>query len=168
MHWCTRAWTALVVFYCTATITPLTRRPAFAEGTIRVLAFPGSSHVPIVHPAVALERLPEPPDVMACVRAMSYTCIQRKTAVYLDSLNRMDRIRLLGDIITVVRTKPFDARTPAINERLLDARGHNTVLSLSVLVDAVVRDIFKGHVLRISFPNIAGLGAPYGYPVKYK
>ncbi|VVC31100.1 Protein of unknown function DUF1676, partial [Cinara cedri] len=127
-----------------------------------------SSHVPIVRPTAEREPGPEPPDMEACLRAVSYTCLQRKTAVYLDALNRLDRIRLLGDFVTAVRTEPVDPRKTAISERLLDARGHNTVLSLSVLVDAVVRDILKSHVLRISFPDIADFGTSRGYPAENK
>lgn len=147
-----RVCAALVAFHC-------------AEAAIRVLAIPKPSRAPAVRPDVEPERRDaEPPDMMACLRAMSYTCLQRKTAVYLDALNRMDRIRLLGDFVTAVRTEPVDARTPAISEQLLHARGHNTVLSLSVLVDTVVRDIVRGHVLRISFPDMADFGAFRRYP----
>lgn len=152
MHYWTRVCAALVAFH-------------YAEAAIRVLAFPKPSHVPAVRPEFEPDRRDaELPDMMACLRAMSYTCLQRKTAVYLDALNRMDRIRLLGDFVTAVRTEPVDARTPAISERLLDARGHNNVLSLSVLVDNVVRDIVRGHVLRISFPDMADFGPSRGYP----
>lgn len=136
-----------------------------ADGAIRVLAYPRSSHVPIIHPATEDDDRPEVPDMMACLRAMSYTCVQRKTAVYLDTLNRRDRIRLLGDFITAVRVRPVDAEAPAITERLLDARSFNSIWSLSVLVDSVFRSIVQDHVIKISFPWIAGLGVPaYGSP----
>lgn len=128
---------------------------------IRVLAVPkpppGSTAPAGPEPAE-----PEAPDMMECLRAMSYTCVQRKTAVYLDALNRLDRIRLLGDFVTAVRTRPIRSRSPAISERLLDARGLNNVVSLSVLVNAVVGDIVQDHVLKISFPRIVDLGLPYG------
>lgn len=156
MHW-TRVWTALIALHCGA--TPLIRRRAAVDGAIRVLAFPKSSHVPIVHPAVERGE-PPAPDMWTCLRAMSYKCVQRKTAVYLDALNRLDRIRLLGDFVTAVRTRPVDAETPAVNENLLNARGFNDVISLSVLVDSVVRNMVQDHVLRISFPNIANFWSP--------
>lgn len=154
-HW-TRVWTALVALHCTACTAP-----PLAEGAIRVLAFPKSSHIPIFHPTDEDGRTPETPDMVACLLAMSYTCLQRKTVVYLDALNRLDRIPLLGDFVTAVRTRPVDTRTPTIDERLLDARGFNNVLSLSVLVDSVFRNIVKDHALRISFPRIVGLGEAF-------
>ncbi|KAL5233794.1 hypothetical protein ACI65C_001204 [Semiaphis heraclei] len=127
---------------------------------IRVLAFPKP---PPESTSLGPEPAePEAPDMMECLRAMSYTCVQRKTAVYLDALNRLDRIRLLGDFVTAVRTRPVRSRSPAISERLLDARGLNNVVSLSVLVNAVVGDIVQDHVLKISFPRIVDLGLPYG------
>jgi len=127
---------------------------------IRVLAFPKPPAESTVAGPEPTE--PEAPDMMACLRAMSYTCVQRKTAVYLDALNRLDRIRLLGDFVTAVRTRPVRSWSPAISERLLDARGLNNVVSLSVLVNAVVGDIVQDHVLKISFPRIVDLGLPYG------
>lgn len=142
-------------------------RSAVAEAApIRVLAYPKSSHVPVFHPAAEDDDDDnDRPDMMACVRALSYTCVQRKTAVYLDALNRRDRIRLLGDFVTAVRVRPVDPDAPAISERVLDARGFHSVLSLSVLVDSVFRSIVRDHVVKISFPWIAGLGVPaYGSP----
>jgi len=148
------AWTALVALHWAICSS--------AEASaIRVLAFPKpppDSAAPGPEPAE-----PEAPDMMACLRAMSYTCVQRKTAVYLDALNRLDRIRLLGDFVTAVRTRPVQSRSPAISEPLLDARGLNNVVSLSVLVNAVVGDIIQDHVLKISFPRIVDLGSPYGF-----
>lgn len=144
-------WTALVAFYWAIVSSS-------AEGSvIRVLAFPKSPST-----SSAPEPEPEAPDMIACLRAMSYTCVQRKTAVYLDALNRLDRIRLLGDFVTAVRTRPVRSRSPAISEQLLQARGLNNVVSLSVLVNAVVGDIVQDHVLKISFPRIVDLGLPYG------
>jgi len=142
-------WTAVVALHCAA-------RPV--DGAIRVLAFPRKSDAP---PAVTWdgddgERRPDAPDMAACLMAMSYTCVQRKTVVYLDALNRLHRIPVLGGFVTAVRTRPVDGRTPAISERLLDARGFNDVLSLSVLVDSVVRSIVHEHALKISFPWVAG------------
>uniref|UniRef100_A0A2S2PL72 Uncharacterized protein n=1 Tax=Schizaphis graminum TaxID=13262 RepID=A0A2S2PL72_SCHGA len=144
-------WTVLVALYWAIVSST-------AEGSaIRVLAFPKSPSTSSVP-----EPEPEVPDMIACLRAMSYTCVQRKTAVYLDALNRLNRIRLLGDFVTAVRTRPVRSRSPAISEQLLDARGFNNVVSLSVLVNAVVGDIVQDHVLKISFPRIADLGLPYG------
>lgn len=146
-------WTALVALHWAISSSA-------EASTIRVLAFPKpppESTTPGPEPAE-----PEAPDMMECLRAMSYTCVQRKTAVYLDALNRLDRIRLLGDFVTAVRTRPVRSRSPAISERLLDARGLNNVVSLSVLVNAVVGDIVQDHVLKISFPRIVDLGLPYG------
>jgi len=146
-------WTALVALHWAISSSA-------EASTIRVLAFPKpppESTAPGPEPAE-----PEAPDMMACLRAMSYTCVQRKTAVYLDALNRLDRIRLLGDFVTAVRIRPVRSRSPAISERLLDARGLNNVVSLSVLVNAVVGDIVQDHVLKISFPRIVDLGLPYG------
>lgn len=162
MHW-THVLTALVALHCART-PALIRRPAAAEGAIRVLVFPRSPHMPPVHPAEDRDDRPEAPDMVACLRAMSYTCLQRKTAVYLDALNRLDRIRLLGDFITAVRTRPVDSKTPTISENLLEARGLNNVFSLSVLVNWVVQNMVRDHALRISFPRIAGLGEPYRDP----
>uniref|UniRef100_A0A2S2R0H5 Uncharacterized protein n=1 Tax=Sipha flava TaxID=143950 RepID=A0A2S2R0H5_9HEMI len=155
MHW-TLAWTALVMLHCAGT-------PLVADGAIRVLAFPRSPLVPSYeHPADARDDRPEPPDMVACLLAVSYTCLQRKTAVYLDALNRMHRIRLLGDFVTAVRTRPVRSGAPAISEGLLEARGLNDVLSLSAVVDSVVRDMVRDHAIKISFPRIAGLGGePY-------
>lgn len=156
MHWTRVVWTALVALHCVAAPRP-------ARAAIRVLAFPKSSHVPIVHPTSEDgDGRPGAPDMLECLMAMSYTCVQRKTAVYLDALNRLDRIRLLGDFVTAVRTRPVDGKTTAISEPVLDARGFNNVLSLSFLVDSVFRDMLKSHALRISFPRIADFGAPYG------
>lgn len=148
-------WTAVVALLCAGHATA----PPAVDGAIRVLAFPARTSETAVVPREDDERRPEAPDMLACLMAMSYTCVQRKTLVYLDALNRLHRIPLLGEFVTAVRTRPVDDRTPAINERLLDARGFNDVLSLSVLVDSVVRSIVKDHALKITFPKIAGLTA---------
>lgn len=159
MHW-TRVWTALVALHCAG--APLTRRPATAEAAIRVLAFPRWPRVPFARTADGRDDPPEAPDMVACLLAGSYTCLQRKTAVYLDALNRLDRIRLLGDFVTAVRTRPVDSGTPAISESLLEARGLNNVLSLSVLVNSVVQNMVRDHAIKISFPRIPGLTEPFG------
>lgn len=127
---------------------------------IHVVAVPKSTHVPIVHPVN--ESRPEAPNMIECLWFLSYTCVQRKTAVYLDALNRMDQIPLVGDFVTAVRTQPVDDDSPAISENLLEARGFNSVLSLSYLVNSVVQSIVREHALRISFPRLAELGASYG------
>lgn len=127
---------------------------------IHVVAVPKSSHVPIVHPVH--DSRPQTPDMIACLWSLSYTCVQRKTAVYLDALNRMDQIPLVGDFVTAVRTQPVDDNSPAISENLLEARGFNSVLSLSYLVNSVVQSIVREHTLKISFSRLAELGASYG------
>jgi len=153
----TRLWTAVVALRCVA-------RPA--DAAIRVLAFPRTRDArpaQVTRDGGGGERPPEAPDLAACLMAMSYTCLQRKTVVYLDAVNRLSSIPVLGGFVTAVRTRPVDGRAPAISERLLDARGFDDVVSLSVLVDSVVRSIVREHALRISFPWIATLAGDEDY-----
>lgn len=141
MHW------TLVALHWWAAVAVAAASPA-----IRVLAFPRS---PSDATAAVAEDRPPPPDVVPCLRAMSYTCLQRKTVVYLDRLNRLDSVPLLGGFVTAVRTRPVDRLAPRIDERLLDSRGFRDVLSLSFLVDAVVRSMVRDHALRVRFPGLS-------------
>lgn len=41
-----------------------------------------------------------------CLMRLSVPCVQRKLLLFLDRLGRMERFRLLGDFLTVVRVEP--------------------------------------------------------------
>jgi len=44
-----------------------------------------------------------------CVLRLSVPCIQRKLMLFLDRLGRIDKFRLLGDFLSVVRVEPRNA-----------------------------------------------------------
>jgi hypothetical protein len=41
-----------------------------------------------------------------CLLRLSVPCVQRKLLLFIDRLGRMERFRLLGDFLTVVRVEP--------------------------------------------------------------
>ena len=61
-----------------------------------------------------------------CLLRLSVPCVQRKLLLFLDRLGRMERFRLLGDFLTVVRVEPRhgEARQHVLGEcRCRGSRG---------------------------------------------
>ncbi|KAK3921149.1 Envelope glycoprotein E [Frankliniella fusca] len=88
-----------------------------------------------------------------CLLRLSVPCVQRKLLLFLDRLGRMERFRLLGDFLTVVRVEPRsgEARRIVLDE---DA----DVTDLAGMVDRLVDDFFATHVLRFSLPGTLRVG----------
>jgi hypothetical protein len=89
-----------------------------------------------------------------CIKEFSFTCVQRKVLVFFDRLGRMESINLLGDFISVVKTRRDT--TPRITEEGLKARlypGGNVQSDMDTLMDLVADRFFSSHVLRVRLPS---------------
>jgi hypothetical protein len=98
-----------------------------------------------------------------CITEFSFTCVQRKVLVFFDRLGRMDSFNLLGDFISVVRTRPDT--TPRITEEGLKARlypGGNVDSDMDTLMDLVADRFFSSHTLRIKLPAWTEATVPGG------
>ncbi|XP_034254401.1 uncharacterized protein LOC117653115 [Thrips palmi] len=88
-----------------------------------------------------------------CLLRLSVPCVQRKLLLFLDRLGRMERFRLLGDFLTVVRVEP---RHGEARQHVLDEDAD--VTDLAGMVDRLVDDFFDTHVLRFSLPGTLRVG----------
>ncbi|XP_052131650.1 uncharacterized protein LOC127751714 [Frankliniella occidentalis] len=88
-----------------------------------------------------------------CLLRLSVPCVQRKLLLFLDRLGRMERFRLLGDFLTVVRVEPRNGEARRI---VLDEEAD--VTDLAGMVDRLVDDFFDTHVLRFSLPGTLRVG----------
>ena len=89
-----------------------------------------------------------------CITEFSFTCVQRKVLVFFDHLGRMESFNLLGDFITVVKTRRDT--TPRITENGLKARlypGGNAESDMDTLMDLVADRFFSSHILRVRLPS---------------
>ena len=89
-----------------------------------------------------------------CITEFSFTCVQRKVLVFFDRLGRMESFNLLGDFISVVKTRRDT--TPRITEEGLKARlypGGNVESDMDTLMDLVADRFFSTHVLRVRLPS---------------
>jgi len=89
-----------------------------------------------------------------CISEFSFTCVQRKVLVFFDRLGRMESFNLLGDFISVVKTRRDT--TPRITEDGLKARlypGGNVESDMDTLMDLVADRFFSSHVLRVKLPS---------------
>ena len=89
-----------------------------------------------------------------CIKEFSFTCVQRKVLVFFDRLGRMESINLLGDFISVVKTRRDT--TPRITEEGLKARlypGGNVQSDMDTIMDLVAHRFFSSHVLRVRLPS---------------
>lgn len=89
-----------------------------------------------------------------CITEFSFTCVQRKVLVFFDRLGRMENFNLLGDFISVVKTRRDT--TPRITEDGLKARlypGGNVQADMDTLMDLVADRFFSSHVLRVRLPS---------------
>ncbi|XP_065200460.1 uncharacterized protein LOC135831696 isoform X2 [Planococcus citri] len=91
-------------------------------------------------------------DILNCFSTLSYVCFQKKILIYLDSLNRVDRINLFGGYLSFVRISK--GLTPPITEQLLASRHISDESTLSNLLKEVFEDFVETHVLRITVPVI--------------
>lgn len=91
-------------------------------------------------------------DILHCFGSLSYACFQKKIIVYLDSLNRVDRINLFGGYVSFVRLAP--APSAPITEQLLASRRVTDRASLAALLRDLYDDFFDSHLLRITVPGI--------------
>jgi hypothetical protein len=88
-----------------------------------------------------------------CMTEFSFTCVQRKVLVFFDRLGRMDSFNLLGNFVSVVRTRRDT--TPQITEYGLKARlysGGNVESDMDSLMDLVADRFFSTHILRVRLP----------------
>lgn len=89
-----------------------------------------------------------------CITEFSFTCVQRKVLVFFDRLGRMESFNLLGNFISVVKTRRDT--TPRITEDGLKARlypGGNVESDMDTLMDLVADRFFSSHVLRVRLPS---------------
>jgi len=110
-------------------------------------------------PTVKEEEEPENPAVALsgmysdCITEFSFACVQRKILVFFDRLGRMESYNLLGDFLSIVRTRPNT--TPRITEEGLKARlypGGNAESDMDSLMDLVAERFFSSHTLRVRLP----------------
>ncbi|KAK9501344.1 hypothetical protein O3M35_012080 [Rhynocoris fuscipes] len=83
-----------------------------------------------------------------CVLSFSFPCIQRKTLLFIERLGRSTVYPLIGNFITLVRTKPLDEPQLA-EDKLRYLKGDQ----LADMVDTAVTDFFQNHVFRMQLPN---------------
>jgi hypothetical protein len=98
-----------------------------------------------------------------CITEFSFSCVQRKFLVFFDRLGRMESFNLLGDFISVVRTRPDT--TPRITEDGLKARlysGGNVESDMDSLMDLVADRFFGSHILRVRLPAWTEASVPGG------
>lgn len=98
-----------------------------------------------------------------CITEFSFTCVQRKVLVFFDRLGRMENFNLLGDFMSVVRTRPDT--TPRITEDGLKARlytGGNIESDMDSLMDLVADRFFSSHILRVRLPAWTEASVPGG------
>lgn len=94
-------------------------------------------------------------DILNCFSTLSYACFQKKILIYLDSLNRVDRINLFGGYLSFVRVSQGLTQPVApITEQFLASRHINDENTLSNLLKDVFEDFVATHVLRITVPVI--------------
>lgn len=96
-----------------------------------------------------------------CMSEFSFTCVQRKVLVFFDRLGRMDSFNLLGDFVSVVRTRRDT--TPQITEDGLKARlysGGNVESDMDSLMDLVADRFFSSHILRVRLPSWTEASVP--------
>lgn len=101
-----------------------------------------------------------------CMSEFSFTCVQRKVLVFFDRLGRMDSFNLLGDFVSVVRTR--HDTTPQITEDGLKARlysGGNVESDMDSLMDLVADRFFSSHILRVRLPAWTEASVPGGVGV---
>jgi hypothetical protein len=88
-----------------------------------------------------------------CISEFTFSCVQRKVLVFFDRLGRMDSFDLLGDFVSVVRTRPDT--TPKITEDGLKARlysGGDVESDMESLMDLVADRFFSSHIMRVRLP----------------
>ncbi|XP_065213077.1 uncharacterized protein LOC135840453 isoform X2 [Planococcus citri] len=92
-----------------------------------------------------------------CLFRLSFKCVQQKILVALDQFSRMKSINLLGDLLSIVRTKR--ELGPVIRESELEARLNpdDATNSLSALLEYNLERFLQQHVLRVTLP--AGMTA---------
>jgi hypothetical protein len=98
-----------------------------------------------------------------CITEFSFACVQRKILVFFDRLGRMESFNLLGDFISIVRTRPDT--TPRITEDGLKARlypGGNVESDMDSLLDLVADRFFSSHILRVRLPAWTEASVPGG------
>jgi hypothetical protein len=96
-----------------------------------------------------------------CITEFSFACVQRKVLVFFDRLGRMDSFNLLGDFVSVVRTRRDT--TPQITEDGLKARlyaGGNVESDMESLMDLVADRFFSSHILRVRLPAWSQASVP--------
>lgn len=93
------------------------------------------------------DRFPDFPfkDIGNCVLDFSFVCLQKRVARYVDDINQLDDINLLGRTVQIVRAKaPATSESRAISEDISDR------------IDRSVDDFFDSHALRITLPRWNG------------
>lgn len=91
-------------------------------------------------------------DILNCFSTLSYTCFQKKILIYLDSLNRVDKINLFSGYLSFVRVSK--GINPPITEQLLASRHITDEQTLGTLLKEVFDDFVDSHILRITVPVI--------------
>lgn len=98
------------------------------------------------HPSNPLNEI-----VTECLVKFSFPCFQKKVLVFLDRINRVEKINLLGQVLSVVRIK--GDHTPPITEELLTARKVTDEGSLTTLLDLTIDRFLETHVIQITIPG---------------
>ena len=95
-----------------------------------------------------------------CILEFSFSCVQRKILVFFDRLGRMERFNLLGDFISVIKTRKVNASP--ITEENLKARG-NLDSEMDTLMELISDRFFNTHILRIQLPTWTAASVPSDY-----
>ncbi|KAL0277502.1 UNVERIFIED_CONTAM: hypothetical protein PYX00_004754 [Menopon gallinae] len=85
-----------------------------------------------------------------CLAQISFSCLQKKVLNFINRMNRMEKFSLLGNYVSVVRTKndyepeaEFQAR---LNKEEKDS-------GLDDLMDNTIDRFFNNHIIRFKIPN---------------
>jgi hypothetical protein len=92
--------------------------------------------------------------ITECLPRMSFSCAQKKFLVLLNRLGRVERIGLMGDSVSIVRTVQVNstlAEDSGLRERLSTVKDQEEVLGY--LVDHSAEIYLDSHVIRLKLPS---------------
>ncbi|XP_022194058.2 uncharacterized protein LOC111051804 [Nilaparvata lugens] len=85
-----------------------------------------------------------------CLIKISFPCVQRKTLLFIDRLSRLDRIRIVGDYVSIVRVTQQKSPAIVLEESPLD----RDEATLRALIDLSIDRFFQTHVVRLQIPPL--------------
>lgn len=90
-------------------------------------------------------------DILNCFSSLTYLCFQQKIIMYLESLNRVNKINIFGDYVSFVKVGGI-AKPPIMTEELMFSRNMADENSASAMLRQLFEEFVDSHILRISVP----------------